>query len=445
MFKSKLDSGFKPIEKFFREYETLAKNGERFSMSVMRGEGEYFTVDTKIIDSTGIDTVKYIENYLRTLLYVVGGCTVYVAGNEQLIEIIKRDFSLNGKYSFDVDFSVKTFDKAFDIIVTDFDNIPPTTIKEITVNNSTAGNRIGLDLGGSDKKITVMKDGELLLSKEDLWLPKLNEDISYHYNKLKETLFEAKSLLGTVDSVGISTAGVVVENKLKICSLFVKVDSKVFKEKGSTLLLDVVHEVCGNIPVKIINDGDVTALAGASTMNSDSILGIAMGTSEAGGYVNENGNLNGWLNELAFVPVDVSDTAPVDEWCGVQGVGAKYFSQDAVIRLADKYGFETNGTLAEKLVQIQKFTANDGDALNEIYGTIGLYLGYEIAFYSRFYNIKKVMILGRVTSGKGAEIIIDVANGVLKEEYPNLFDTVEIVTPNEQFKRLGQSEMALKI
>lgn len=60
----------------------------------------------------------------------------------------------------------------------------------------------------------------------------------------------------------------------------------------------------GDVPLTVANDGDVTALAGALSLKHGRVLGIAMGTSEAVGYVNKDGNLNGWLSELAFVPVD---------------------------------------------------------------------------------------------------------------------------------------------
>ena len=65
----------------------------------------------------------------------------------------------------------------------------------------------------------------------------------------------------------------------------------------------------------------------------NAILGIALGTSTAAGYVTPDGNITSWLDELAFVPIDYNPDAPVDEWSGDYGVGSQYFSQQAVGRL----------------------------------------------------------------------------------------------------------------
>ena len=104
------------------------------------------------------------------------------------------------------------------------------------------------------------------------------------------------------------------------------------------------------------NDGDVSALAGAMSLGENNVLGIAMGTSEAVGYVDEKGNITGWLNELAFVPVDVNPDAMEDEWSGDIGCGVKYFSQDGVIKLAPRAGINLSESLspAEKLKEVQK-------------------------------------------------------------------------------------------
>jgi hypothetical protein len=78
----------------------------------------------------------------------------------------------------------------------------------------------------------------------------------------------------------------------------------------------------------------VTALAGSLSLKKFAMLGIAMGSSEAAGYLNPQGRITGYLNELAFAPVDFYEHAAVDEWSGDAGVGALYFSQQAVNKLA---------------------------------------------------------------------------------------------------------------
>jgi len=212
------------------------------------------------------------------------------------------------------------------------------------------------------------------------------------------------------------------------------------------MYIDVAKEI-GDVPVEVANDGDVTALAGAMSLEDNNVLGVAMGTSEAAGYVDKAGNITGWLNELAFVPVDFNKGAMVDEWSGDYGCGVKYFSQDAVIKLAPKAGIEIDATLspAEKLKVVQNLMENDDARAKDIYETIGTYFGYSIAYYSMFYDIKHVLIMGRVTSGKGGIILLDKANEVLKNEFPDLFKKLELHIPDEKARRVGQSVAAASL
>lgn len=201
----------------------------------------------------------------------------------------------------------------------------------------------------------------------------------------------------------------------------------------------------GDVPLVVSNDGDVSALAGAMELNSNEVLGIAMGTSEAAGYVDEDNNLKGWLNELAFVPVDASKDAMVDEWSGDYGCGVKYFSQDGVIKLALNGGIELDEELplAQKLKYIQKLNEEGNEIANQVFESIGIYLGYTLAYYSLFYKIKNVLLLGRVVSGKGGNTILAKAKEVLKDEFEYL--NINISMPDEKNRRVGQSIAAAKL
>lgn len=210
------------------------------------------------------------------------------------------------------------------------------------------------------------------------------------------------------------------------------------------MYMDIAKEI--GAPIEVANDGDVTALAGAIDLQDTGILGIAMGTSEAGGYINLGGTLNGWLSELAFVPVDFNRDAMVDEWSGDYGCGVKYFSQDAVIKLAEYsgYTFDENLSPAEKLKVVQKMMADGDERAQKIYEDIGIYLGYSLAFYSQFYDIKHLLLLGRVTSGKGGDIIMEKAREVVKAEFPE-YASISIEMPDENSRRVGQSIAAASL
>ena len=232
-----------------------------------------------------------------------------------------------------------------------------------------------------------------------------------------------------------------------VASLFLKVSDEEFDKKVKNMYIDVAKELGENIPIEVANDGDVTALAGAMDLNDNSVLGIAMGTSEAGGYVDPQGNITGWLNELAFVPVDFCENAMVDEWSGDYGCGVKYFSQDAVIKLAPAAGIELDESLspAEKLKVVQGLMKEGHEGAAAIYDTIGAYFGYAIAFYSEFYDIKHVLIMGRVTSGDGGVILLERAQEVLDKEFPELVAKIVLHIPDEKSRRVGQSVAAASL
>ena len=184
------------------------------------------------------------------------------------------------------------------------------------------GCRIGFDAGGSDRKVSAVIDGECVYSEEVVWHPKTQADPQYQFEGILDSFRTAASKMPRVDGIGVSSAGVFIGNAPMISSLFIKVPRSRWDEVKT--IYDRAAAEIGNVPVVVANDGDVTALAGAMGMDCGSIMGIAMGTSEAVGYVDSEGRITGWLNELAFVPVDAAPDAMIDEWSGDIGCGVKY-------------------------------------------------------------------------------------------------------------------------
>lgn len=249
-----------------------------------------------------------------------------------------------------------------------------------------------------------------------------------------------------VDAIGVSSAGIYINNRTMVASLFLKVPDDLFEKHVKDIFPRIQKEM-GGVPLQVANDGDVTALAGAMDLDDTEVLGIAMGTSEAAGYIDKDGNITGWLNELAFVPVDFNKASMVDEWSGDYGCGVKYFSQDAVIKLAKPAGIELDEKLtpAEKLKVVQGLNEKGDERAAAIFESVGCYLGYAIAYYSEFYEMKHILILGRVTSGKGGDSVIRAAEEVLKKEFPELNKKIKLHLPDESSRRVGQSIAAASL
>ena len=154
-----------------------------------------------------------------------------------------------------------------------------------------------------------------------------------------------------------------------------------------------------------------------------------------------------WLNELAFVPVDYDPEAPQDEWSRDRGVGAQYFSQQAVFRLAPVAGLELAPSLgpAERLKAVQEKLLAGDERARQIFESIGCFVGYGIAHYSDFYKLRHVLVLGRVTSGEGGTIILRRAQEVLAREFPELAGRVALHLPDESSRRIGQAVAAASL
>ena len=449
--KAKLDPKFEPLSVVVREMrEATKENGQDVIVAIERNKGQISTYKTRIYpDGTGHDeeNFRFIERIVKSLLWIAGGYKVFIAGSDVVGNKIKEAYTPNGIRAFDEDYMADVFEHPFEVVICSLEDAPEEYYIAESVGRHLDGCRIGFDAGGSDRKVSAVIDGESVYSEEVVWFPKLNSDPEYHYQGILEAFKTAASKMPRVDAIGVSSAGVYIENKTRIASLFLKVSKEDHDKRIKNIYLDVAKEIGDNIPVIVANDGDVTALAGAMDLNDDSVLGIAMGTSEAGGYIDQQGNITGWLNELAFVPVDFNTDAMVDEWSGDYGCGVKYFSQDGVIKLAPYAGIELDENLspAEKLKVVQGLMEKGDQNAADIYDTIGAYFGYAIAYYCEFYDIKHVLIMGRVTSGQGGQIILSRAQEVLDKEFPELASKIELHIPDEKSRRVGQSVAAASL
>ena len=452
MIKAILDQGYQPMAKVVAEYQKNVKKvgGVPMVIAVERNKGYISTYQMYIYaDGTGHDEENYeiTERIVKTLLWLYGGYKVTIAGSRKIYERISIAYRQGGTREFDVNFMSRVYEKPFEVLyVEKVEDVPKAYQTSDSIGRHLEGCRIGFDAGGSDRKVSAVIDGESVYSEEVVWFPKLQSDPEYHYQGILQAMKTAASHMPRVDAIGVSSAGVYIDNKIMAASLFLKVSDEDFEKKVKKMYLDIAKEI-GDVPIEVANDGDVTALAGAMDLNDNNVFGVAMGTSEAVGYVDSKGNITGWLNELAFVPVDYNKDSIVDEWSGDYGCGVKYFSQDSVIKLAPAAGIELDERLspAEKLKVVQKLMAEGDARATKIYDTIGVYFGNSIAYYAMFYDIKHVIIMGRVTSGKGGAIILDRANEVLQKEYPELAQKITLHIPDEKSRRVGQSVAAASL
>ncbi len=448
-FNTVLDKHFRPfVEELARFSQGVRESGcaRPAKIAVSGGENVYVYSLDIFAEGTGHDAENHVivERLAKTLLWLVGGNKLYLYATPALLARLREEYAPTGVRHKDNEMMAQVYESEFEIIECAREaDVPAATHRNLQLGGHLDGCRIGFDAGGSDRKVSALIDGVTVYSEEVVWHPKTTADWHYHYDGIVAALKSAAAKMPRVDAIGVSSAGIYVNNRAMLASLFRMIPKEDFDAHVKDIYVNAAKEI--GAPIEVANDGDVTALAGSMSLSENGVLGIAMGTSEAGGYINRQGGINGWLNELAFVPVDLSPEAGYDEAADDIGVGAQYFSQDAVIKLAGYAGikFPEGMTPAEKLRAVQKMMEEGSPAAAQIYEDIGTYLGYATAFYALFYEINHLIILGRVTSGKGGDLLMARAQRILDEEYPHL--SIKISMPNEQMRRVGQSIAAASL
>ncbi|MGI8966314.1 MAG: ROK family protein [Limisphaerales bacterium] len=446
-----LDPDFRPAvlaTRYFREQVRASRDAVPIQLALEQADGSVFHFHTEVFSQNHPQAVAnfiYVERIVKFLLWARGGFRIYFAGPENLGKELQTHFRESPTGKFDAQMmGERIYERPFDIVLTQ--TIPSACASTMPLGRHLDGCRIGFDLGASDRKIAAVIGGKAVFSEEVVWNPVPEKKPQWHFDQIMDSLHRAAKHLPRVDAIGGSSAGVYVNNRVMVASLFRGVPVEIFNARVKDLFLEI-KKAWENIPFEIVNDGEVTALAGSMSLGENSVLGLAMGSSLAAGFVTPEGNITSWLNELAFVPVDYNPNAAVDEWSGDYGCGVQYFSQQAVGKLIPPSGIKMDKQLAlpEKLKEVQRLM-KEGDArARKIYQTIGTYLGYAVAHFADFYDFKNVLILGRVTSGKGGDIIVEGAKEVLKIEFPELAARIAFHVPDEKDKRHGQAVAAASL
>ena len=401
-----LDPGFRPAILANREFRARVEASgfaTPLRIGLLRPSQAISVFETVVFspESPNVtENLPYVERIVKFLLWQRGASSLLVSGPAIAGEYLKSVYSLTGARAFDVDFMTRVYETPFTVRMVE--HVPDSLEPTVLLGRHLEGNRIGFDLGASDYKISAVIDGDPVYTDEFPWMPRDATDLSYHHDHITSGLRKAAEHLPSVDAIGGSSAGVWIDDRVRVASLFRGLTREEFDSNATDLFVRIREE--WGVPLNVVNDGEVTALAGSMSLGANAVLGVAMGSSEAAGFVTRDGTITRWLNELAFAPFDYQAAAPEDEWSGDTGCGVQYFCQTGVIRLAARAGIEMDSTRtpAQKLASIQELMAEGDDRVPPIYETIGVWFGYALAHYADFYDVDHVLVLGRVTSGRAA-------------------------------------------
>ncbi len=441
-----LDPGFRPAILARRAFDRAATIPVRLALE--QADGSVFHFGLRVLDPgdpRSAANAFFVERLAKCLLWTYGGWRIWVDGPAHVAADLARHYKETAVGKFDSEIiGQRIYDHPISVVHAH--DLPPARATTAPLGRHLDGCRIGFDLGGSDRKVAAVQDGKVLFSEETVWDPYFQKDPSYHHDGIMDSLRRAAAHLPRVDAIGGSAAGVYVNNKVKVASLFRGVSPDDFDRRVRNLFLDL-RNAWGGIPFDVVNDGEVTALAASMSLGINSVLGLSMGTSTAAGIVTSDGGITTWLNELAFSPIDYRPDGPRDEWSGDVGCGVQFFSQQAVSRLLAPAGIDVpaNMPFPERLKHVQALMAKGDDRAAKIYQTIGTCLGYAVAHWADFYDLRHLLILGRVTTGSGGDVILAEARRALDAEFPERSDRIQFHVPDEKEKRHGQAIAAASL
>lgn len=444
--------GFRPLGLALRALRSKAQASGRavpLQIALERGGGAISRYDTVCLPEDhplAYLNLEYAERIVKFMLWSRGGWRVLVAGPAPVTDHLKAVYALGGARAFDAAFMGDVYGRAFTVEALAPAELPEARETTIKLGGHLEGCRIGFDLGASDRKVSAVIDGEAVFTEEVVWDPRNATDPDYHFQELNHALRSAAAHLPRVDAIGGSAAGIYIDNRPRIASLFRGIPRPLFEQRTAHLFHDL-RKAWNDVPFEVVNDGEVTALAGAMSLEDQPVLGVALGSSEAVGYVTPQGEITTWLNELAFAPIDLDPEGPEDEWSGDRGVGALYLSQQAVFRLAAEAGIpvDDHQGLAKRLKVVQTRLEAGDQMAQKIWEAIGTFLGYALGLYAEFYELKHVLVLGRVTSGRGGDLILEQARKVLALEFPEAASRALITLPDEKSRRIGQAVAAASL
>ena len=444
-----LEPGFRPLvleRRMFRASVRASGRETPLKLAVTTPSGQTLEFGTAIYgEPDAIEAeanFRHAERIVKSLLWIGGGSRIVVAGSDAVAKRLAEVYSPVGARAFDYASMTKIYETPLTVKSVPYEDAPAASEPQNGLGRHFDGCRIGFDLGASDRKCAAMRDGKIVFSEEVVWNPSAQPDPAWHRAGINDSIRRAAAHLPRVDAIGGSAAGVYIGNRVRMASLFRSVLPEQFEQEAAPVF-ELVKRDWNGVPFEVVNDGEAAALAASIQLGKNSILGVSFGSSMAGGYVNPAGCITGRLNELAFVPVDASASAPRDEWSGDFGCGVNCFSQQGVARLAASAGlkFPADMPLPQVLLEVQAMAEHGDERALSIFRSIGSAFGYTVAGFTEFYpSIGTAVVMGRVTSGIGGDLIVREANRILAEVFPELETTV--AAPDDSMRRHGQAAAA---
>src|SRR5581483_7333943 len=146
-----------------------------------------------------------------------------VSGPPAVADYLSKTYAKGVARAFAAEFMSNVYEKPFVVIAANPTTFPDAKESSAPIGRHLEGYRIGFDAGGSVRKAVAVIDGKEVFSCEIVWEPKINGDPQYHFDGVDDSIRRAAEHLPRIDAIGVSSAGVFIDNKTRVASLFRKV------------------------------------------------------------------------------------------------------------------------------------------------------------------------------------------------------------------------------
>ena len=179
-----LDPNFVPASVWIRDFNSLVEQsgqGIPFRIALQQPNGSTVVKTGKLLPETHPQAKLnhlHIERLLKFMLWACGGSRWFWDGPQEALEFLNKRFSSHPCGGFDRDFMSKVYGEPF--YGKSGSEIPEPRGLASSLGRNLKGFRIGFDLGGSDRKVAAVIDGEVVFSEETPWDPYHQTDPEYH-------------------------------------------------------------------------------------------------------------------------------------------------------------------------------------------------------------------------------------------------------------------------
>ena len=229
-----LDPGFLPLSKFVEAFrKSVGENGQLVKVAVERENGQIAAFDLRIhgTDEMFPADLVYVERYLKTVLWGCGGFKIYIGGNDAIAAEIKKAYAIGGTREFDAVNMSQIYEKPFEVICTSLEQMPASRASlRVLVGTSTAAVS-ALMRAEATARYLQLSTAKLFGVRKWSGIPKTNADPDYHFQGIVAAMKSAAAKMPQVDAIGVSSAGIYVNNRTMLASLFLKVPKEAFDAK----------------------------------------------------------------------------------------------------------------------------------------------------------------------------------------------------------------------